>query len=127
MKCYEYGLIVGLLVLVISCVFLIIVVVLSYCCKERVRVLFYWVVLSVFFVIIKRKIDNGLIWWYFRDIDLIWLEEFLGKVFFSLFVLYFLLFIMVLFLFWEMLLFNISYSCNINDGFVIMECFEYDI
>lgn len=127
MKLYEYGLIAGLPALATSCVPLIIVVALSYCCKERARALLHWVVSSAFSAIITRKIDNGLTRWYFRDIDLTRSEELLGKVFSSLFVLYFLLFTMASSLFWETLLLNISYSCNTNDGSVTMECFEYDI
>ena len=127
MKRYEYGLIAGLPALATSCVPLIIVVALSYCCKERARALLHWVVSSAFSAIITRKIDNGLTRWYFRDIDLTRSEELLGKVFSSLFVLYFLLFTMASSLFWETLLLKISYSCNTNDGSVTMECFEYDI
>lgn len=74
MKCYYYGLIGIFLVFVISCVFLVIFEVVSFCGKEKVFVLIYWIVLNVFFVVIMKKIDSGFIRWYLKDIELICLE-----------------------------------------------------
>ncbi|XP_078377707.1 uncharacterized protein LOC144660850 [Oculina patagonica] len=127
MKRYDYGLIAGLPALATSCVPLIVFVAMSLCCREKAKALLHWIVSNAFSAIITRKIDNGLTRWYFRDIELTRSEELLGKVFSSLFGLYFLLFTMASSLFWETLLLNISYTCNPDDGSVSMECFEYDL
>ena len=127
MKRYDYGLIAGLPALATSCVPLIIFVVMGSCCREKATALLHWIVSNAFSAIITRKTDNGLTRWYFRNVELTRSEELLGKVFSSLFGLYFLLFTMASSLFWETLLLNISYTCNPNDGSVSMECFEYDI
>lgn len=49
------------------------------------------------------------------------------KVFFSFFGLFFIMFIFVLSVFWENLFFDVSYGCKLDDVFVFMECFEYNI
>lgn len=126
MKRYEYGLCAGMPALATSIVPFIVVVCMSLCWTEKGTALLRWIVSNAFSAIITRKMDNGLTRWFFRDIDLTHSEELMGKVFSSLFALFFLLFTVASSLFWQTLLLDFSYSCKQpNDDFV--ECFEYNL
>ena len=92
--------------------------------RERFR---RWVVTNVFSGIIKKKKKNrDETRWIFNDVDLTEEQKLLSRVFFFLLVLSFILITNVAMMFWQILLLDVTYSCEQNSE-KTKDCFEYKL
>lgn len=90
--------------------------------RERFR---RWVVTHVFSGIIKKKTNNrDETRWLFRDIDLTGKQKLLSKVFVLSLSLSMVLVANVVMMFWQILLLDVTYSCEQNSE-KTKDCFEY--
>lgn len=92
--------------------------------RERFR---RWVVTNIFSGIIKKKTKNSdETRWIFKDVDLTEEQELLSKVFFFLLALCLLMIGNVAMMFWQILLLDVTYSCEQNSE-KTKDCFEYHL
>lgn len=90
--------------------------------RERLR---RWVVTNLFSGIIKKKTKNrDETRWLFKDVDLTEEKNILSKVFLFFLTLSFALISNVAMLFWQILLLDVTYSCEQNSQ-ETKDCFEY--
>ena len=92
--------------------------------RERFR---RWVVTNLFSGIIKKKTKHrDEIRWLFKDVDLTEEQELLSKVFHFFLALCFALIGSVAIMFWQILLLDVTYSCEQNSQNT-KDCFEYNL
>ena len=126
MKDFEYSLIGVLPPVVVTLVSIVVTVfVLSETRKES---LIRWLAINAFSGIFEKKdkTDNGRdITWLFKGIDLTEEEDILSKTFKGFWLLLLGMLVGVLMMFWQLLLLDVSYSCE--ESGTTKECFEYQL
>ena len=123
MKDFEYALIVILPPLVVFLVFCVSTLVLSETRKES---LVRWLAINSFSGIFKKKDKTGRdVRWLFKGIDLTAEEDILKDTFIGFYVLLLGMLGGVLMMFWQLLLLDVSYSCEESD--TTKDCFEYQL